>query len=56
MSNDNYEQLVEIATQQGLTLSDFVRIAIEKRCKELGHKIDISAHSWGGRRKNAGRK
>jgi len=54
--NEIYAKLLEIAASEEVQLSDLVRKAIEKHCKDLGYDIKISSPSWGGSREGSGRK
>jgi Ribbon-helix-helix protein, copG family len=56
ISQENHDVLQEIARSQGLSIADFIREAIKQRCRELGHEIDITVSSWGGKRRGSGRK
>ena len=53
---ETYARLQEIAIRQDMSLADFVRDALERRCNELGDTLSIKVEEWGGKRQGSGRK
>jgi hypothetical protein len=57
ISPQNFTQLKEIAKAEGISLPDFIRDAVARRCRELGYEVNLLANkSGGGKRPGSGRK